>query len=75
MLEHKGVQASTPRTHPLQLFENDRAVSSGLFNVLCTVRYAFHCTYRNFVDHGVIMIFEDIIHTYDCLSRLKYRDT
>ena len=30
-----------------------------LCTVPCTVRYAFYCTYRYFVDHGVITVFED----------------
>jgi len=36
---------------------------TGLCTVRCTVRYAFYCMYRNFVDYGVnygvITILED----------------
>jgi len=35
-------------------------LKSGLCTVWCTVRYDFYCTYRNFVNYGVITIWEDV---------------
>jgi len=32
---------------------------TGLWTVRCTVRYAFYCTYRDFVNNGVFMILVD----------------
>jgi hypothetical protein len=39
---------------------NGHAKYSGLCTVRCTVRYAFYCIYRDFVNYGAITLLEDL---------------